>query len=237
LRAAISQSLGVVLLVSIFWLLFAIVGVQTFASELKRSCVSLNTSASASNSTQPLSGFGQSCGGWVDTNGTAQPWQYVNGRYGDYKPKGYLYPQPLVCVEGDNPFNGTLNFDDLGHSLELAFIVISSSSFSNAMHHVIDSDSLASALCKFLMGLKFISTFAYCSTDFALLFVAIRLWLVNVVSEIPSSHSWAGNLLMLKIAHLNCSVSFRYPRRALETKIRPYKTVSGGVCNLFEHQD
>jgi hypothetical protein len=140
-----------------FWLLFAVVGVQTFASELKRSCVSLNTSAAAFNSTQSLSGFSQSCGGWLDTNGTAQPWQYLNGRSSDSKPKGYLCPQQLVCVEGNNPFNGTLSFDDFGHSLELAFVVISSSSFSNAMYHIIDSDSLASALCKFLVVINIMS--------------------------------------------------------------------------------
>lgn len=225
------------LLVSIFWLLFAVVGVQTFASELKRSCVSLNTSAAAFNSTQPLSGFGQSCGGWVDTNGTAQPWQYPNGQSGDSKPKGYLCPRPLVCVEGNNPFNGTLNFDDLGHSLELSFIVISSSSFSNAMYHIIDSDSLASALCKFLVGLNFISTFAHRSTDFAVLFIVMRLWLVNVVSAIPSSHSWARNLLMIKVAHLNCGINLRCPRRALEARSQPSRIVSGDVCNLFEHQN
>lgn len=169
------------LLIVLAWVLFAILGVQTFSSELNRSCVWPNTTTSLGNISNGL-GFGQSCGGWLDTNGSQLPWQQRDGRLSTSTPRGYLCPQPAVCIEGKNPYNGALSFDDLGHSLELVFVVMSGSSFGRLLYHIIDSSYLSSALCESPNNFPHVVWSAKRNTDFAIVYIIIRLWLLNVVS-------------------------------------------------------
>lgn len=62
--------------------------------------------------------------------------------------KGFLCPPRSVCVEGTNPYNGTVSFDNVFQSLQLVFVIMSSNTFSDLMYDLTDSDFLAAALCK-----------------------------------------------------------------------------------------
>jgi voltage-dependent calcium channel len=174
------------LLIVLVWVLFAVLGAQTFNSELNRSCVWPSTTTSSSNFFEAI-GFRQPCGGWLDANGTQQPWQQVNGQPRASKPGGYLCPQPAVCIEGTNPSNATLSFDDFGHSLELVFVVMSGSSFSRLMYPIIDSSYLSSAICKSSDPVSGAAALIHLIIDFAVVYIVFRLWLLNVVS--PLNHS------------------------------------------------
>ena len=62
--------------------------------------------------------------------------------------KGFLCPQGSMCIEGENPFNGTQSFDNIFQSLELVFVVMSSNTYTDLLYKVADSDYLPGALCK-----------------------------------------------------------------------------------------
>jgi hypothetical protein len=67
--------------------------------------------------------------------------------YGTDKHKGYLCPPQSLCVEGSNPYNGTVSFDNVLHSLQLVFVIMSSNTFSDLLYYTTDSDFLVAALC------------------------------------------------------------------------------------------
>ena len=132
-----------------FWLIFAIVGVQSFKSSLSRQCTWLDPEnpTDMSKSFSPSLSF---CGGYLDAaTGQEKPW--VFGDLTDLKPgadsaKGFLCPRGSICLQGKSPYNGTVNFDDIGHSLELVFVIMSANTFSDLMYFTVSSDFLPAAL-------------------------------------------------------------------------------------------
>ncbi|GAB7363878.1 hypothetical protein MBLNU230_g4441t1 [Neophaeotheca triangularis] len=169
LKRAAPTLLNVALLIGFFWLLFAIVGVQSFKSSFRRTCV-----WDGANSADPQQGNytqeEQFCGGWLNSSGQPEPW--LRGDFvtqGAASPKGYICPQGSVCVEGDNPFDGTVSYDNIFQSLELVFVVMSSNSHTDLMYWLADSDYLAAALF------------------FAVAVVFMNLWLINLLIAVITS--------------------------------------------------
>jgi voltage-dependent calcium channel len=153
-----------------FWLLFAIVGIQSFKSSFRRTCVWIDPEG-ISNFTMndPYNVF-QLCGGYLDnTTGDPMPWVYADDTPSSYDPKGYLCPQGSMCIEGTNPYNGTVSFDNILHSLELVFVIMSSNTFTDLLYYTTDSDYLATALF------------------FAVGFVLLSLWMVNLLIAVITS--------------------------------------------------
>ncbi|KAL2263352.1 hypothetical protein VTK26DRAFT_7148 [Humicola hyalothermophila] len=141
-------------LMGFFWLIFAIVGVQSFKTSLSRQCTWINPEdpTNLSATFTPDMSF---CGGHINaTTGKKDPWVYsVNGnlskeflRDGAQSAKGYICPRGSLCLQQDNPYNGTVNFDDIGHSLELVFVIMSANTFTDLMYYTVSSDFLPAAL-------------------------------------------------------------------------------------------
>ena len=84
-------------------------------------------------------------------------------------PKGYLCPRYSLCVEGNNPYNETVSFDNVVQSLQLVFVIMSSNTFSDLLYYMTDSDRLASALF------------------FAFGIVIMSLWLMNLLVAVITS--------------------------------------------------
>jgi hypothetical protein len=146
LKKAAPLLVNVAFLISFFWLLFAIIGVQTFKSSLRRNCVWIDPAGVANFTNED-----QSCGGYRDSiTGAALPYLNSNEKPGTNKHKGFLCPQGSICLEGQNPYNGTVSFDNIFQSLELVFVIMSSNTYSDILYKVADSDYLAGALCKIL---------------------------------------------------------------------------------------
>lgn len=91
------------------------------------------------------------------------PWLQKDNTFGSSSPKGYICPAGSICLEGDNPYNGTLSFDNIVNSLELVFVIMSSNTFTDLLYYTADSDYLASSLF-FICGLLILS-----------------LWMVNLL--------------------------------------------------------
>lgn len=154
---------NVTFLIGFFWLLFAIVGVQSFKSSYRRSCVFFDsdTNAALPNYTQQF----QFCGGHLNAvNGSPERYISLHPDPNDkaQPPKGYLCPRQSRCVEQDDvglrPFNGTISFDNILQSLELVFVVMSSNTYADLMYYTTQSDYLAAALF-FAAGFVIMSLF------------------------------------------------------------------------------
>ncbi|KAL1638805.1 calcium channel protein [Diplodia intermedia] len=164
LKRAAPLLVNVGFLISFFWLLFAIIGVQSFKSSLRRTCVWQDPAGIQEDYVTE-----QYCGGYLTANGTALPWISANGKEGaDYK-KGYICPWPAQCIEGQNQQNGTISYDNIFQSLELVFVIMTSNTFSDIMYNLSDSDYLAACLY------------------FAFGIVIMALWLINLLIAVITS--------------------------------------------------
>ncbi|KIX07286.1 uncharacterized protein Z518_01939 [Rhinocladiella mackenziei CBS 650.93] len=172
LKKAAPLLVHVAFLIGFFWLIFGIVGVQSFKSSLRRTCVWVGDDGSGQNYTLSIAPDRiQFCGGYLDAvTGDSMPWLKSDGRNGTGGAKGYLCPQGSLCVEGfDGPYNGTVSFDNILQSLELVFVIISSNTFSDLLYYLTDTDYLAAALF------------------FAAGIVVLSLWLVNLLVAVITS--------------------------------------------------
>ncbi|KAK4959458.1 calcium channel protein [Elasticomyces elasticus] len=173
LKSAAPTLLNVGVLIGFFWLLFAIVGVQSFKSSLRRTCVwnwQQEIYPNLLEYNQNQIGSFQFCGGYLSaTNGTPTPWLKPDGSWGADSPKGYYCPRNSTCVEGSNPYNGTMSFDNILQSTELVFVIMTSNTFSDIMYYLTDSDYLAAALF------------------FAAGIVILSLWLLNLLIAVITS--------------------------------------------------
>ncbi|KAK7416123.1 calcium channel protein [Neonectria punicea] len=153
LKKAAPLLVRVAFLLTFFWLLFAIIGVQSFKASLSRQCVWLdplepkNLNASYTN-TEAF------CGGYLDNEtGATLPWliSAVPGSLeslinGTNEAKGFFCPRGSICLQQTNPFGGTVNFDNIFNSLELVFVIMSANTFSNLMYYTMGSDYSQAAL-------------------------------------------------------------------------------------------
>lgn len=140
-------------LIGFFWLVFAIIGVQSFKSSLQRQCVWIDPTDPLNFDNTFTNKF-QFCGGHLDNEtGVTMPWVHLvpqrdlGGQVnGTTSGKGFICPRGSICLQQDNPYNGTVNFDDILHSLELVFVIMSANTFSDIMYYTTNSDFLPAAL-------------------------------------------------------------------------------------------
>ncbi|KAL8826799.1 MAG: hypothetical protein Q9170_007267 [Blastenia crenularia] len=180
LKKAAPLLVNVAFLIGFFWLLFAIVGVQCFKSSFRRTCVWFDplydpfenvTARTNGYALDIASGNPQFCGGYLNaTTGDPEPWLYSNlvANVNNIH-KGYLCPRNSLCVERQNPYNGTVSFDNVVQSLQLVFVIMSSNTFSDLLYFTTDSDWLASALF------------------FAFGIVIMSFWLMNLLVAVITS--------------------------------------------------
>ncbi|KAF3904350.1 hypothetical protein AA313_de0206632 [Arthrobotrys entomopaga] len=165
LKKAAPLLVNVAFLISFFWLLFAIIGVQSFKSSLRRTCVWIDPAGVQANYTQEF----QFCGGYIDASNFTQPYMFADGTHAQVSAKGYICPLNSLCVEGQNPYGNTVSFDNIVQSIELVFVIISSNTFTDLMYYTADSDYLWSALF-FVFGI-----------------VILTFWLVNLLVAVITS--------------------------------------------------
>ena len=183
LKKAAPMLANVAFLIGFFWLLFAIIGVQGFKSSLRRTCTWYENATDVLLYARPppnpndmyvlndTENNVQFCGGFLHPVTAAElPWLKADLKTnGTPSHKGYLCPQNSLCVEGNGPYNGTVNFDNVLQSLELVFVIMSANTFSDLLYYTTDSDYLAGALF-FASGI-----------------VIMSLWLMNLLVAVITS--------------------------------------------------
>lgn len=175
LKKAAPLLVRVSFLIGFFWLLFAIIGVQSFKASLSRQCVWRDPSRPDDFSATYTNDL-QFCGGYLDSNGTAQPWvrssipgSLIGLSNGSDSPKGYICPRNSICLEQKSPYNNTVNFDNIVHSLELVFVIMSANTWSDLMYYTTYSEFLPAALF------------------FAAGIMIMMLWLTNLLIAVITS--------------------------------------------------
>ncbi|KAH7403399.1 BcCCH1, calcium channel protein [Cadophora sp. MPI-SDFR-AT-0126] len=176
LKKATPLLVNVSFLIGFFWLLFAIIGVQSFKSSFDRQCVWIDPTDPKNTTGTAYTQVLQFCGGHLD-NATGDPQPYQIGypdniRNGSTSSKGYLCPRGSLCLEltpDKLPYNGTVSFDNIFQSLELVFVVMTANTFTDLMYYATDSDYLAAALF-FAGGI-----------------VIMTLWLLNLLIAVITS--------------------------------------------------
>ncbi|KAF4630243.1 hypothetical protein G7Y89_g7894 [Cudoniella acicularis] len=158
LKKAAPLLINVSFLISFFWLLFAIIGVQSFKSSFDRQCVWFDPSDTSQQTFYlPQTSF---CGGNLDNiTGAHEPWRKgwvpfvtpdVNQvGFGTNTTKGYLCPQGSYCLEippNMRPYNGTVSFDNIFQSLQLVFVIMTANTYTDLMYYTTNSDYLPAAL-------------------------------------------------------------------------------------------
>lgn len=157
LKKAAPLLLRVSFLIGFFWLLFAIVGVQSFKSSLSRQCVWLDP-LQPNNFSAAYTNNMTFCGGHIDNN-TLEPvsWVKFNNTGSESNSldhltnatggaKGFICPQHSICLEQHSPYNQTVSFDNIVQSLELVFVIMSANTWSDLMYYTTNSDFQAAAL-------------------------------------------------------------------------------------------
>lgn len=150
-QSAIPQLIDVSIFIVCFWFIFAIIGVQSFKSSLTRHCVWTNPD----DATDTYVYSDLYCGSQFGPDGNPQPFYHRDGELSDYV-KGYRCPVNSRCVSGENPYNGTISFDNVLQSLELVFVTMSANTFTDIMYYTMDTDNLGSSI--FFMFAIFILT-------------------------------------------------------------------------------
>lgn len=145
--------LNVAFLIGFFWLLFSIVGVQSFKSSFRRNCVWIAPEGQSNFRNED-----QFCGGQLNAAGQPEGYVSLPGRPASPpRGKGFLCPIGSICQEFDEaPYSGTQSFDNILQSLELVFVIMSSNTWSDLLYTMADSDYLVSSLF-FIVGLLILS--------------------------------------------------------------------------------
>jgi hypothetical protein len=113
---------------------------------------------------------GQFCGGHLLPGGGREGYVTPAGRpSGPKNGKGFLCPVGSLCVEGENPFEGTQSFDDILQSLELVFVIMSSNTWSNLLYTMADTDYLITSIF------------------FIVAIVILSLWLISLLIAVITS--------------------------------------------------
>lgn len=185
LKKAAPLLVNVSFLIGFFWLLFAIIGVQSFKSSFDRQCVWIDPSDPLNNTGLAYTQVLQFCGGQFN-NVTGAPEPYMTGVLGSTlnpidslnlqnastSHKGYLCPRGSYCLElvpDQLPYNGTVSFDNIFQSLELVFVIMTANTFTDLMYYTMNSDYLAAALF-FAGGI-----------------IIMMLWLLNLLIAVITS--------------------------------------------------
>ncbi|TQS36328.1 hypothetical protein Golomagni_03227 [Golovinomyces magnicellulatus] len=176
LKKAAPLLINISFLIGFFWLLFAVIGVQSFKSSLDRQCVWIDPADPANLTGSAYINSFQFCGGQINVT-TGAPDSWVVGPLGDLSPgaespKGFLCPRGSYCLElspEQLPYRGTVSFDNIFQSLELVFVVMTANTFSDIMYYTIDSDYPVSSF--FFVGVV----------------VFMMLWLLNLLIAIITS--------------------------------------------------
>ncbi|CCU75102.1 calcium-channel protein CCH1 [Blumeria hordei DH14] len=176
LKKAAPLLVSVSFLIGFFWLLFAIIGVQSFKSSLDRQCVWVDQADPTNSTGSAYINKFQFCGGQLNINtGAREPWMVgtlENLSSASESSKGYLCPRGSYCLElppEKLPYNGTVSFDNIFQSLELVFVIMTANTFTDIMYYTMDSDYMAAALF-FAGGI-----------------VIMMLWLLNLLIAVITS--------------------------------------------------
>lgn len=133
--------------------MFAIIGIQSFKSSFSRQCL-WRDPLDPDNMDATYTNEDAFCGGYLENGtGIAKPWvRFIvendlnQLEHGAGYPKGFICPKGSICLEQSSPSNNTVNFDNIFHSLEMVFVLMSANTWSDLMYMTTKSDYFPAVL-------------------------------------------------------------------------------------------
>ncbi|KAI8096858.1 Ion transport protein-domain-containing protein [Halteromyces radiatus] len=139
LKKAAPLLVNVSFFVLFFFIIFAVIGVQSFKGSFLRHCVW--TDPTNSTNTQELQQF---CGGYIE-NGVRQPYIKLDGTQASWD-KGFLCDNGLVCRETENPFGNTFSMDNVFSSMLMVLVITGKQSWTDRMYDMMDAEYFVACL-------------------------------------------------------------------------------------------
>ncbi|KAI8331328.1 Ion transport protein-domain-containing protein [Chlamydoabsidia padenii] len=139
LKKAAPLLVNVTFFVLFFFIIFAVIGVQSFKGSLLRHCVW--TDPTNSSNTQELQ---QYCGGYLE-NGIPQPYIKLDNTPASWD-KGFLCDNGLVCKETANPFGNTFSMDNVFSSMLMVLVITGKQSWTDRMYDMMDAEYFVACL-------------------------------------------------------------------------------------------
>ncbi|KAI9485974.1 MAG: Ion transport protein-domain-containing protein [Benjaminiella poitrasii] len=156
LKKAAPLLVNVLFFVLFFFVIFAIVGVQSFKGSFKRHCVWHDPN----NSSETME-LQQYCGGYVNASGAVVPYQLKDGSSAPWS-KGFICEQGLICEETENPFGDTISFDNIFSSMLIVIIITGVQSWTDRMYDMMDAEYFVASLY------------------FVVIVIVMNFWLINL---------------------------------------------------------
>ncbi|OAD72147.1 hypothetical protein PHYBLDRAFT_147120 [Phycomyces blakesleeanus NRRL 1555(-)] len=164
---------NVLFFVLFFFIIFAIVGVQSFKGSYLRRCVWTKHKVIKQQQQQQIDGLiidpedsedvqilQQYCGGYY-VEEEEKPFLLKNGNEGPWS-KGFICPNGLVCKETENPFGNTISFDNIFASMLIVMIIAGDQSWTDRMYDMMDAE------------------YYFACLYFIVLVIVMNFWLINL---------------------------------------------------------
>ncbi|OBZ90459.1 Calcium-channel protein cch1 [Choanephora cucurbitarum] len=140
LKKAAPLLVNVLFFVLFFFVISAIVGVQSFKGSFKRHCVWYDP-----NNSSNIQVTQQYCGGYTNETGQVVPYKFKDGTTAPWS-KGFICENGLICEETENPFGGTISFDNIFESMLIVMIITGVQSWTDRMYDMMDAEYSAASL-------------------------------------------------------------------------------------------
>ncbi|CAO0803366.1 unnamed protein product [Mucor circinelloides] len=156
LKKAAPLLVNVLFFVLFFFVIFAIVGVQSFKGSFRRHCVWHDP-----NNSSNVQELQQYCGGYINATGDVVPYLLKDGSEAPWS-KGFICEMGLTCEETENPFGGTISFDNIFSSMLLVMIITGVQSWTDRMYDMMDAEYFVASLY------------------FVIIVIVMNFWLINL---------------------------------------------------------
>ncbi|KAF9362788.1 calcium channel protein [Mortierella sp. NVP85] len=147
---------NIVLFIAFFFIIFSIIGVQSFKGSFSRRCVL------ATNYTEVLDD--QFCGGHYNASDPKGKSSYIkmDGNRSRTAAKGYTCSQGYVCKDTGVNFDGAISFDNIYSAMVPVYVLMTGQTWTDMMYKIMDAE------------------YSWSSVYFVLVILIMNFWILNL---------------------------------------------------------
>ncbi|CAO3642477.1 unnamed protein product [Cunninghamella blakesleeana] len=194
LKKAAPLLVNVTFFVLFFFIIFAIIGVQSFKGSFLRHCVP----SGYDEMTEKVE-LQQYCGGYY-RDGQKLPFIKLDGTPAGW-PKGFICENGFECRETENPFGGTISMDNIFSSMLMVLIISGRQSWTDRMYDMMDAEYFVA--CLYFIVIVIVMNFWLLN-----LFIAVICEMFAKVRE-DTKHSAFTSSSTVELADVEGSWSFK----------------------------
>ncbi|KAF9116172.1 calcium channel protein [Mortierella sp. AM989] len=145
---------NILLFIVFFFIIFSIIGVQTFKGSFSRRCMTLDMKE------PPVEQF---CGGYIDfETGVKKSYITNNNTESLTGAKGYICSPGFVCADIGKNLHGTVSFDTIYSAMVPVYVLMTGQTWTDLMYNVMDAE------------------YSWSSLYFVLVVLVMNFWILNL---------------------------------------------------------